>query len=216
MGEKIVESNPLMEAFGNAKTLRNNNSSRFGKFTSLHYTQKHTISGCHITNLLLEKSRVVFQPKGERNYHVFYQIQQSKNASSFKISGDAETEHYTNQSGCIEVADMDDGEEYDMTLKSMKAVDISDAEIQCVMNVVAAVINIGNLKFTKSEPTAIDGELTGWIKFLTSLAAARSLHHGVIRCTAAGGQTPHTLHSTTQQARHRLRSLMRAGSWVSK
>jgi myosin heavy subunit len=158
MGEKIVESNPLMEAFGNAKTLRNNNSSRFGKFTSLHYTQKHTISGCHITNLLLEKSRVVTTAEGERNYHIFYQIQTAKNIASFKISGDPNTETYTNQSGCTEVVDMDDAEEYDLTVASMKAVDISDAEIQAVMSIVASIINIGNLRFTSSDPTQLDGQ----------------------------------------------------------
>jgi myosin heavy subunit len=161
MGEKIVESNPLMEAFGNAKTLRNNNSSRFGKFTSLHYTQKHTISGCHITNLLLEKSRVVVTAEGERNYHIFYQIQTAKNLAALKLSGDPNNERYTNQSGCTEVTDMDDAEEYDLTVASMKAVDISDAEVNSVMNVVAAIINIGNLKFTASDPAQLDGSTSG-------------------------------------------------------
>jgi myosin-5 len=77
MGEKIVASNPLLEAFGNAKTLRNNNSSRFGKFTALNYSPQSFITGSKITNLLLEKSRITFQPNGERNFHVYYQLQAS-------------------------------------------------------------------------------------------------------------------------------------------
>lgn len=157
MGEKIVESNPLMEAFGNAKTLRNNNSSRFGKFTSLHYTKKHTISGCHITNLLLEKSRVVYQPMGERNYHVFYQIQTTP-ASKYSLKGEPETEHYTNQSGCIEVQDMNDAEEFDLTVQSMQAVNIVGAEVDSIMQTVAAVICLGNVNFTAAEPCAVDGK----------------------------------------------------------
>ena len=75
IAERMVASNPLLEAFGNAKTLRNDNSSRFGKFTRFDFERNSsTINGGHIENLLLEKVRVVEQSSGERNYHIFYQL----------------------------------------------------------------------------------------------------------------------------------------------
>ena len=73
IAEQILEANPLLESFGNAKTIRNHNSSRFGKYTELHYRGK-AISGCSIKQYLLEKSRIVTQQENERNYHVFYEM----------------------------------------------------------------------------------------------------------------------------------------------
>lgn len=72
--QKILNANPVLEAFGNAKTLRNNNSSRFGRWTAIHFSSSGHIIGALIENYLLEKSRVVHQLKGERNYHIFYQV----------------------------------------------------------------------------------------------------------------------------------------------
>uniref|UniRef100_A0A8C9TBH4 Unconventional myosin-VI n=1 Tax=Scleropages formosus TaxID=113540 RepID=A0A8C9TBH4_SCLFO len=72
--ERIVEANPLLEAFGNAKTVRNNNSSRFGKFVEIHFNEKNTVVGGFVSHYLLEKSRICMQSKEERNYHIFYRL----------------------------------------------------------------------------------------------------------------------------------------------
>ena len=71
---QVLESNPLLEAFGNAKTVRNNNSSRFGKFVELHFDKRGRISGAAVRTYLLERSRVVQLTDPERNYHIFYQV----------------------------------------------------------------------------------------------------------------------------------------------
>ncbi|KAG7257197.1 hypothetical protein CRUP_014208, partial [Coryphaenoides rupestris] len=72
--ERIVEANPLLEAFGNAKTVRNNNSSRFGKFVEIHFNEKNTVVGGFVSHYLLEKSRICQQSSEERNYHIFYRL----------------------------------------------------------------------------------------------------------------------------------------------
>ncbi|KAG8582059.1 hypothetical protein GDO81_007897 [Engystomops pustulosus] len=72
--ERIVEANPLLEAFGNAKTVRNNNSSRFGKFVEIHFNEKHSVVGGFVSHYLLEKSRICVQGQDERNYHIFYRL----------------------------------------------------------------------------------------------------------------------------------------------
>lgn len=72
--KRVLASSPIMEAIGNAKTTRNDNSSRFGKYVELHFDKKYSIMGASMRTYLLEKSRVVFQSEDERNYHIFYQI----------------------------------------------------------------------------------------------------------------------------------------------
>lgn len=134
---KILAANPILEAFGNAKTVRNDNSSRFGRFTEVHFVESGTIEGARIENFLLEKSRVVWQQSGERNYHIFYQLCSSDYATSYGI-GSVETNEYMNQSGCYTVDSIDDREDFDVMLQSMTDLNFSKIEIEWVLQQTAA------------------------------------------------------------------------------
>ena len=108
----------MTEAFGNAKTLRNNNSSRFGKFLRLHYSSEARQLGAHIDTYLLEKSRVTSQGKEERNYHIFYQlcaglaVEDEAECARLGLSGGAAGFRTLNMGGCTTVNDVDDCEEF--------------------------------------------------------------------------------------------------------
>jgi myosin heavy subunit len=106
---KILQASPILEAWGNAKTLRNNNSSRFGKFIEIWFGSNFEIIGASNTTYLLEKSRVVFQESGERNYHVFYQLLMGapqeiiSDLQLTDLAADPNSVSYINQSGCIQI-----------------------------------------------------------------------------------------------------------------
>jgi myosin-1 len=113
----ILESNPLLEAFGNAKTIRNNNSSRFGKYFEIQFDSSGDPKGGKITNYLLEKSRVVTQSKNERNFHIFYQlIAGASNDTRAELGlNDPNQFNYLSKSGCLTVDNVDDAEEFRIT-----------------------------------------------------------------------------------------------------
>lgn len=106
--KQVLDSNPLLEAFGNAKTFKNNNSSRFGKFIRVNFEQSGKIHSATIINYLLEKSRIVFQQGVERNFHIFYQLMASPEFKKRYGLADIESYHYLNQSGVYQVKDLDD------------------------------------------------------------------------------------------------------------
>ena len=111
--QQILESNPVLEAFGNAKTVRNNNSSRFGKWISVLFNAAGGIVGGKIEKYLLEKSRVVAQSEGERNYHIFYQLLSrcrldTKLSDDLELSCEPEDYHYLNQSSVVTVKGIHD------------------------------------------------------------------------------------------------------------
>ncbi|CAE7457866.1 mhcA [Symbiodinium microadriaticum] len=115
--QQILAANPILEAFGNAKTLRNNNSSRFGKLITVNFDSNGGIIGGGIINYLLEKSRVVGQTKGERNYHIFYQLLAAGDANEELQRRlhlqDPELFNFTGQSGVIHIDGVSDEKEYD-------------------------------------------------------------------------------------------------------
>ncbi|XP_047053048.1 myosin-17-like isoform X5 [Lolium rigidum] len=148
--QQVLESNPVLEAFGNAKTVRNNNSSRFGKFVELQFDKSGKISGAAIRTYLLERSRVCQTSSPERNYHCFYFLcsAPSEDIKKYKL-GDPSSFHYLNQSSCIRVDGINDAEEYLATRNAMDMVGITEQEQEAIFRVVAAVLHLGNINFAK-------------------------------------------------------------------
>ncbi|RLN25412.1 hypothetical protein C2845_PM07G20830 [Panicum miliaceum] len=148
--QQVLESNPVLEAFGNAKTVRNNNSSRFGKFVEIQFDKSGKISGAAIRTYLLERSRVCQINSPERNYHCFYFLcaAPSEDLKKYKL-GDPSSFHYLNQSACIKVDGINDAEEYLATRNAMDTVGITKQEQEAIFRVVAAVLHLGNINFAK-------------------------------------------------------------------
>ncbi|KAK9280773.1 hypothetical protein L1049_003661 [Liquidambar formosana] len=150
--QQVLESNPVLEAFGNAKTVRNNNSSRFGKFVEIQFDQRGRISGAAIRTYLLERSRVCQVSDPERNYHCFYMLCAAppEDIQRYKL-GNARTFHYLNQSNSYELDGVDDSKEYIATRRAMDIVGISSDEQEAIFRVVAAILHLGNIEFAKGK-----------------------------------------------------------------
>ncbi|XP_074563999.1 myosin-12-like [Curcuma longa] len=148
--QQVLESNPVLEAFGNAKTVKNNNSSRFGKFVEIQFDKYGKISGAAIRTYLLERSRVCQLSDPERNYHCFYMLCAAppEDAKKFKVA-DPRTFHYLNQTNCYEVANVDDAREYLETRNALDIVGINVEEQEAIFRVVAAILHLGNINFDK-------------------------------------------------------------------
>jgi myosin-1 len=151
--EMVLATNPLLESFGNAKTLRNNNSSRFGKYLQLQFNAQGEPVGADITNYLLEKSRVVGQITNERNFHIFYQFTKgaSQNYRANYGIQKPETYLYTSKSKCLDVDGIDDLTDYQETLNAMKVIGLSQSEQDEIFRMLAAVLWTGNIQFAEDK-----------------------------------------------------------------
>ncbi|KAI7906682.1 P-loop containing nucleoside triphosphate hydrolase protein [Cokeromyces recurvatus] len=148
--EQIMATNPIMEAFGNAKTTRNNNSSRFGKYIEIQFDGKNNIVGAKIRTYLLERSRLIFQPETERNYHIFYQLcsgAPSNERKNLELN-DWSKFHYLNQSGVGTIPGVDDAVEFELTQKSLSLVGIAVESQWHIFKLLAALLHIGNIEIT--------------------------------------------------------------------
>ncbi|XP_051871794.1 unconventional myosin-X [Pristis pectinata] len=147
--QAILESSPIMEAFGNAKTVYNNNSSRFGKFIQLNFCQKGNIQGGRIIDYLLEKNRVVRQNPGERNYHIFYALLAGTDQEQKEMCylSEQENYYYLRQSGCIIDSTIDDKQTFQEVMAAMKVMKFRTEEIREVLKLLAGVLHLGNIEF---------------------------------------------------------------------
>ncbi|KAG7466962.1 hypothetical protein MATL_G00148210 [Megalops atlanticus] len=147
--QAIVQSSPIMEAFGNAKTVYNNNSSRFGKFILLHFSQSGNIQGGCIVDYLLEKNRVVRQNPGERNYHIFYALLAGADSDHRELYflSEPESYHYLSQSGCVRDKNLDDKQLFDSVMEALKVMEFTEEEIRDVFKLLSGVLQLGNIEF---------------------------------------------------------------------
>lgn len=155
--KQVLESNPLLEAFGNAKTVRNDNSSRFGKYIQIQFDVHGRISGAAIKTYLLERSRVVNINDPERNYHVFYQLCAGASEEE-KINLNlrpAQEYRYLNSSRCFDLDGVDNAEEYRRTRRAMDVVGISKEEQDNVFRIAAAILHLGNCTFAGEDEAVL-------------------------------------------------------------
>uniref|UniRef100_A0A8B9UBT1 Myosin IF n=1 Tax=Anas zonorhyncha TaxID=75864 RepID=A0A8B9UBT1_9AVES len=145
----ILQSNPLLEAFGNAKTVRNNNSSRFGKYFEIQFSRGGEPDGGKISNFLLEKSRVVSQNEHERNFHIYYQLIEGASQEQRQNLGIMSPDYYyyLNQSDTYQVEGTDDRNDFHETMNAMQVIGIRGEDQQLVLQIVAGILHLGNISF---------------------------------------------------------------------
>ncbi|CAK4104685.1 unnamed protein product [Aphanomyces euteiches] len=147
---QILQTNPILEAFGNARTVRNDNSSRFGKFIELQFGSHHKIVGAKLSVYLLEKIRVSHQSQDERNFHIFYELCAGADddlATELSLS-DAEDFDLLNESGCFTRRDgVDDADQFQLTSQAFTDMGIPEDEQRSIYGIVAALLHLGNVSF---------------------------------------------------------------------
>ncbi|XP_059488702.1 myosin-VIIa-like isoform X2 [Neocloeon triangulifer] len=156
--QQILEANPILEAFGNAKTIRNDNSSRFGKFIDIHFNKEGVIEGAKIEQYLLEKSRIVAQSTDERNYHIFYCMLAGLSADDRKKLELQDASHYKylTGGGSITCEGRNDAAEFAQIRSAMKVLMFTDQEIWDIMKLLAALLHIGNIRYKASVINNLD------------------------------------------------------------
>ncbi|NXY23753.1 MYO7A protein, partial [Atrichornis clamosus] len=147
--QQVLEANPILEAFGNAKTIRNDNSSRFGKYIDIHFNKRGAIEGAKIEQYLLEKSRVCRQAQDERNYHVFYCMLRGMSMEQKKKLGlgKATDYNYLAMGNCTTCDGRDDSKEYANIRSAMKVLMFTDTENWEISKLLAAILHMGNLQY---------------------------------------------------------------------
>lgn len=156
--QQILEANPILEAFGNAKTVRNDNSSRFGKYIDISFNKQGTIEGAKIEQYLLEKSRIVSQNEGERNYHIFYCMvagltKEEKNQLDLK---DAGVYSYLNGGKMLTCDGRNESSEFADIRNALKVLNFDVNEIWDIFQLLAAILHMGNIKFKATQISNMD------------------------------------------------------------
>ncbi|XP_039084640.1 unconventional myosin-VIIa [Hyaena hyaena] len=172
--QQVLEATPILEAFGNAKTIRNDNSSRFGKYIDIHFNKRGAIEGAKIEQYLLEKSRVCRQAPDERNYHVFYCMLEGMSADQKKKLGlgQASDYNYLAMGNCITCEGREDSQEYANIRSAMKVLMFTDTENWEISKLLAAILHLGNLQY---EARTFENLDACEVLFSPSLAAAATL-----------------------------------------
>eukprot|EP00759_Apiculatamorpha_spiralis_P052173 PhF_6_TR561/c1_g1_i1/m.546/K10357/MYO5; myosin V len=146
VGDKMMQSNPILEAFGNAKTVRNDNSSRFGKFMKIKFSNNGFLTGADITKYLLEKSRIITAANNERVYHSFYDVLKGKDRQKYGLQ-ELKAYKTVNSGKCTDVAGMDDADDYRICCEAMSRVGIESEDISSLWQTVAGILVFQNSEF---------------------------------------------------------------------
>ncbi|KAL1921574.1 uncharacterized protein VTP21DRAFT_11290 [Calcarisporiella thermophila] len=158
--EQILATNPIMEAFGNAKTTRNDNSSRFGKYIKIQFDDRANIIGAKLDTYLLERSRLVYQPDTERNYHIFYQLCAGASVADRELLGLTSHDHfhYLNQGGVASIQGVDDALEFSQTQLALSTIGIDEDTQRDMFRLLAALLHIGNIAITGRNEALVSEE----------------------------------------------------------
>jgi len=164
--QRVLQSNPVLEAFGNARTLRNDNSSRFGKFIELGFSRAGHLLGAKVQTYLLEKVRLAFHAAGERNYHIFYQLlrgcsEKDHHKYDFHdgVTGGLDLPnyfHYTGQGGAPHLREFTDESGLEYTLKAMRKLGWTEETIESVLSLIAGLLHLGQVSFDSVEKEGME------------------------------------------------------------
>ncbi len=164
--DRVLQSNPILEALGNSRTIRNDNSSRFGKFIEMMFDKRGNLAGARIETYLLEKVRIPNQSLGERNFHIFYQMakwaaenREDEQQNEWSLA-DCYEYHFVNQGDCYDLRNISDVDGFEQTQRAMKSMGFLPDERQSIFNLIASLLHLGQLEFE----SLADGDRAGVIE----------------------------------------------------
>ncbi|XP_017774628.1 PREDICTED: myosin-IA [Nicrophorus vespilloides] len=199
----LIQSNDVLEAFGNAKTNRNDNSSRFGKYMDIHFDFKGDPIGGHINKYLLEKSRVIYQQEGERNFHCFYQLLMGSPDELLKrlsLTRSPDNYFFVKQGRSANVDSVNDRMDFKKVENSLKSLQFSKEEIDSLWRVVGAIMHLGNVEFSTDEDKVVipDSRLMNTIANLLKVTREELTEALCERVIAAHGDVMRKEHTKTE------------------
>lgn len=175
--DMVLATNPLLESFGCAKTLRNNNSSRHGKYLEIMFNEHGEPVGAQITNYLLEKGRVVGQIDNERDFHIFYQFTKAASDEQRELFGlqGPEAYAYTSRSNCLSVPGIDDTHDFQETIQAMNVIGLTAQEQEEIFRMLSIILWLGNVQYDEMDDgnaKISDTGITDFIGYLMDVDSA--------------------------------------------